>query len=163
MTILSFIPVETWPFNSLNQESYKIDVRNIPGEKILLLLPKPHNPIDTSKHLLRSYLNPLTSPEVRLLGVPNTDPHQVWLEDVGCLGQSLNRGWLVISQTPLNFERDKPTCLTIKTKSALPLIQEAHSIMMALPDLPELMCKYLLSLYGRYLGSVAGRPSKWGY
>ena len=35
-----------------------------------------------------------------------------------------------------------------------------QSSMMALPDLPELMCKYLLSLYGRYLGSVAGRPSK---
>ncbi len=32
------------------------------------------------------YLNPQTSPEVRLLGVPFTPPHQVWLEDFGCLG-----------------------------------------------------------------------------
>ena len=40
----------------------------------------------TSKHLLRRYLHPQTSHEALLLGDPNTDTHQVGLDDFGCLG-----------------------------------------------------------------------------
>ena len=37
------------------------------------------------KHLLRRYLNPLNIPEKVFFQVPNTDNHQVWLDDFGRL------------------------------------------------------------------------------
>ncbi len=52
-----------------------------------MLLGNNHSSHYTSKDLLRRCLKPQTSPKAWLLGVPNTDPHQVWLEDFGCLGK----------------------------------------------------------------------------
>ena len=97
---------------------------------------------------------PFTSPEVRLLRVPNTDPHQVWLEDFGRLGFLLENSTQSVGINPPTM----PTPTLVEVAEALGDQEGGAKIDRFLTDVPR-----LTTGLGKSKNSVSANDSPWNF